>query len=148
MKYCKMFVILSVICLLIDGSANAQNIGDYCADVARASEEAVDELGEATRDLEDCYNEYDDCLRGFLNESPVRCISDYSRCLSNGSQEQTQACNKFLREFKDDTRTALRQADRADKEDEFLIFLYSDAGQECLEPALAASLLCAGLSSD
>jgi hypothetical protein len=153
MKYQKLILITSTVCLLafFSSSAHAQLseiIVDYCEEVLQASGEAADELAEATSDLEDCYDEYDDCLGGLINKDPVKCISDYTRCLSNGEKDQNQACGRFLREFKDDTRTAERQADRADKEDEFLIFLYSDAGHECLTPALAISLACAGLSSD
>jgi hypothetical protein len=153
MKYQKLYLITATVCLLafFASSAHAQLaeiIVDYCEEVLQASDEGADELADAIKDLEDCYDEYDDCLSGVFSSNPVECIRDYRRCLANGVQDKEQACNEFLREFSADTRRAESQADRQDVEDEFLLFLYSDAGQKCLAPALATSLVCAGLSND
>jgi hypothetical protein len=42
----------------------------------------------------------------------------------------------------------LRSADRQDVENGFLLFLVTDEGQECIEPAESVAGLCAGLASN
>jgi hypothetical protein len=154
MKSMKLVIIAAIGCIsvaFLSGSANAQLleiIDDYCTEVAQGADEAADELNEANGDLEDCAVEYEDCLGGFIDRDPVECIGDYKRCLRNGTRDRTQACNSFLAEFSRDTRTAERRADRQDVEDEFLAFLYSESGQECLAPAIVTGFVCAALPSD
>jgi hypothetical protein len=123
-------------------------IDDYCREVARDADEAVDELEEGQRDLEDCVVEFEDCLNGIFSDDPVDCIQEYSSCISFGQRDQVQVCAEFLREFKFATRDALRTARRKDVEAEFFVWFYSSASDECLDPAKGVALVCAGITEE
>jgi hypothetical protein len=156
MKSLKLIVIAATVCLLavlLPISAQAQEeqeiIDDYCQEVAREADHALFEIGEATADLQDCYDEYNDCMGGLHSSNPVDCIRDYRRCINRGNNEQLRECRRFLKGFQRDTRRAKRKARRKDVEDEFLDWFYSpDKEEECLSQAHNVALLCAGATSD
>ncbi len=156
MKLIKLFKTTTVLCLLavfIPGVAYAQTaeiIADYCAEVLQNSDSTLFKLEDATSDLLDCANDYNDCGSGLFDDDPVDCISDYRQCISRGNREQDQVCNTFLNDLRSDTRTAERRADRADVEDEFLFWFRNNWNDpnSCLAPAKTVSSLCAGLSTE
>ena len=156
MKFQKLFTNASAICLLavvLPGPAYAQLaevIVDYCEEVLQNSESTLFKLEDATSDLLDCANDYNDCGTGLFDDDPVDCISDYRQCISRGNREQDQACNTFLNDLRSDTRTAESRADRADVEDGFLLWFHEnwDDPASCLAPARTVSSLCAGLTTE
>jgi hypothetical protein len=95
----------------------------------------------------DCYDEYNDCMGGLISDNPVQCISGYRQCLDAGTRDRDQACSSFLRGFRADTRRALRTADREDVDDGFVEWFFSDTDSrnECIDPALSISFVCAGI---
>jgi hypothetical protein len=151
MKTKKLLVIAASVCLLavfVAGSAYAQVaeiIADYCEEVGQNVTTTLNELDDASGDLQDCSVELDDCLSGLFQRDPVKCIRDYSQCINFGENDQRQACQAFLLEFGNDTRRALRSADRQDVEEEFLLWLNGDSTgrNECLNPAQATAFVCA-----
>jgi hypothetical protein len=154
MKSLKLVIIAAIGCMsvvFISGSAHAQLLGiidDYCAEVARGADEALGELGEATADLADCYDEFDDCMSGIFGSDPVECIGDYGQCINRAENDLRRACSEFLRDFRGDTRRAERSARREGVRREFQDWINgdSDSRNECLDSAFAASLVCAGLA--
>ena len=139
--------------VFLPASAHAQLaevIADYCEEVLQNSDSTLFKLEDATSDLLDCADDYNDCGTGLFDDDPVDCISDYRQCISRGNREQDQACNTFLTDLRSDTRSAERQADRARVEDEFLLWFYAnwDDPDSCLAPARTVSSLCAGLASE
>jgi hypothetical protein len=155
-KLIKLFICVAFACLLtvvLPGAAYAQLgeiIADYCEEVLQNSENTLSKLEDATIDLLDCANDYDNCGTGLFGEDPVDCISDYRQCISRGNREQDQACNTFLNDLRSDTRTAESRADRADVEDGFLLWFHDnwDDPASCLAPARTVSSLCAGLTTE
>ena len=140
-----------VLSLAFTGSAVAQEegvIADYCEEVVDNVADTADELAEANADLANCFDEYDDCLNGFIDKEPVKCISDFAHCISVGKRDQTQACDLFLRQFKGDTRRAFKSARRRSVENEFLLWFHGEESDVCLDPARATSLLCASFTDD
>jgi hypothetical protein len=119
-------------------------ISDYCDEVDQNVTSTLTELEEASADLQVCSDDFNDCLSGLFQRDPVKCIGDYGQCITFGENDQRQACNAFLIEFKNDTRRAKRSADRNDVEDEFLAWLNGDSPSrnECLNPALGTALVC------
>ena len=156
MKLIKPFKSAKVVFLLavfLPGAAYAQLpevIADYCADVLQNSESTLRKLDDATSDLLNCANDYNDCGTGLFGDDPVDCISDYKQCISRGNREQDQACNTFLTDLRSDTRAAERRADRAGVEDGFLLWFNNNWNDpnSCLAPARTVSLLCAGLTTE
>ena len=156
MKPIKLFKSAAVVCFLAVFNAVpayaqvGEVITDYCEKVLNNSDRTLIRLEEATGDLLDCADEYDDCGSGLLGSDPVECISDYRRCIRRGNSEQDRACNKFFSDLKSDTRSAERDADRADVEDEFQLWFSEnwDDPDSCLAPARTVSTLCAGLSPE
>jgi len=84
----KLILSAATACLLAAfgyGSAHAQPpllgiIQDFCEDVAQDSSDAQAELGEATADLPDCAEEFDDCQSGLFGNDPVSCLVHYGEC--------------------------------------------------------------------
>ena len=155
MKPVKLFKSAAVVGLLavfLPGTAYAQLgevIADYCEEVLQNSESTLFKLEDATSDLLDCAEDYNDCGTGLFDDDPVDCISDYRQCIGRGNREQDQACNTFFNDLRSDTRSAERRADRADVEDGFLLWFHNNWDEEsCLTPARTVSSLCAGLSSE
>jgi hypothetical protein len=156
MKFQKKFTPAAAACVLalfLPAPAYAQLvevIADYCEEVLQNSESTLNKLEDATSDLLDCADDYNDCGTGLFDDNPVDCISDYRQCIGRGNREQDQACNTFFNDFRSDTRSAERQADRADVEDEFLLWFYGnwDDSNSCLAPSRTVSSLCAGLFSE
>jgi hypothetical protein len=156
MKFQKKFTPAAAACVLalfLPAPAYAQLaevIADYCAEVLQNSDSTLFKLEDATSDLVDCAEDYNDCGTGLFDDDPVDCISDYRQCISRGNREQDQVCDTFLNDLRSDTRTAERRADRADVEDGFLAWFHNNWDDEnsCLAPARTVSSLCAGLSSE
>jgi hypothetical protein len=158
MKTQKLLVIAAIVCLLavfVSGSAYAQPplpriIVAFCQEVDGLALEAGDELGEATRDLAECIDEFQDCRggRGIGNDPLVECLNDGNRCTSRANNEQQRACDEFRVEFKDAYNDALRQARFNGVGDKFEDFFDTRSGrrQDCLRPAIQASRACAGLN--
>ena len=160
MKTQNIFVGIAVVCFfatLIAGCGQreaqaqetelAQIIAEFCTDVLEISVETVDDLAEATRDLQDCAVEFDDCQTGLFGRDPVACITKFADCSNEANQDQGQACNFFERRIEDAYDDALREARRESQGTETLFQIYIDEqGQECLEPAVLAATACAGLT--
>ena len=161
MKTQNMFVGTAVVCLLAvfaagcgqGGQAQAQEpglseiIAEFCEDVSQLSIEALDDLGEATRDLQDCSVEFSDCQSGLFSRDPVSCVIKYTECNSEANQDQQQACGFFGHRLEDAYDDALRDARREGPETERLFQIYlEEQGQECLEPAVLTATACSGLT--
>jgi hypothetical protein len=130
---------------LLSGAAHAdleEIIEDYCEEVGQNVTNTLNELEDASGDLEECSEGLDDCLSGIFQADPASCINDYRGCITFGENDQRQACNEFLVEFRNDTRRAKKRADRQNVEDEFLLWLKT-ASDECLNPAKIAARVCA-----
>jgi hypothetical protein len=143
--------ILVTILFVLPGSAHAELLGiidEYCTELAQATEEAVRELGNASRDLGECVDEFDDCLGGLFDKDPVKCIRDYGQCIQFGNNDLNHTCTEFLHEFRRETKQAERKADREDVEDEFLLWIQSEHSDVCLAPAVDVAVLCAGIVID
>ena len=122
-------------------------IAEFCDDVMQISIEALDDLAEATRDLQDCAVEFDDCQSGLFSRDPVSCIAQYAECNSEANQDQQQACDFFEHRLEDSYSDALRDARREGPETETLFQIYlEEQGQECLEPAVLTATACSGLT--
>ncbi len=152
MKTLKLNVIAASVCLLavfISGPAQAQEVGiiaDYCAEIEQNVADTLEELRAASRDLEECSDDFNACLSGRgLFDDPVDCIQDSRRCNRFGENGQRQACHAFVLEFGNDTRRAMRSAERQDVEVEFLSWYFGDSPgrNECINPAEVTSELCA-----
>lgn len=116
-------------------------IVEFCEDTSDAVDDAVRELGRASEDLEECFEDYDDCLNGFLfGNDPADCLDRFFHCYKRGNREEARACRDFTREFKDAYEDARREARRDNVEDEFL---NSQQVQDCLLSGLAAGKICA-----
>lgn len=151
MKKLTLVALLSLLPVFLPGAAQAQVAGiidEFCQETQDAADDAVFELSEASNDLEECVVEFDDCLSGLFGRDPVECSRDYLRCIKVGQRDQRQACTDFVDEFKAAYRQALRRADREDVDDEFLLWFYSSASEECLAPVRSTAALCAGVTSD
>ena len=159
MKSLKLVIIAVIGCMsvvFISGSAHAQPqslpgiIANYCVEVAEGAGEALGELDEASADLADCYDEFDDCMSGLFGSDPVKCIQNYNQCINRAENDLRRACSGFLTELRGDTRRAERDARRHQVLFEFRQWLNgdSDSRNQCMAPAFAASLTCARLASD
>ena len=149
MKFNRLLTIPALICLLavsLPGSADAQAFGiiqEYCNETQRLIDDAIEDLGRNADDQIECFDDLDSCLdRADDVRESADCISRFSRCSSSAIRDQEQACNDFLRGFRDAYRDASRRADREDVDDEFL---NSAQQQQCTDDALDVSRLCASL---
>ena len=120
-------------------------ISAFCIDVAVATEDAFQEFDNATRDLVDCFDDFEACTRGSFGRD---CLDDFGGCIKNGNKDQELACQEFLRELGMALDDAMDSASAQGLEDEFLDWLHSPSSAECLQPALGMAALCAGLSKD
>jgi len=122
----------------------AEIIVEFCDDTSDAVDDAVTELARAGSDLEECYDDYDDCLNGFLfGNDPIDCLDRFFTCYKRENREEGQACRDFSREFKDAYGDAYRKARRQDVEDEFLT---SPQVQDCILSGLVVGGICANIS--
>ena len=148
----RLLIIAMSVCLLavfLPGSAYAQAFGiieEYCNETQMLIDDALDDLGRNADDQIECFDDLDSCLnRADNTRESADCVSRFSRCSSSAIRDEEQACNEFLRGFRDAYRDASRQADRRDVEDEFL---NSARQQQCTDDALNVARLCASLSDD
>jgi uncharacterized surface protein with fasciclin (FAS1) repeats len=123
-------------------------ISAFCIDTAAASAEGFQELSEATLDLADCFNEFEDCLGGAFGSGPIECLEDFGECINLGNNDQEQACSEFLNELGRAYRDAIGSASALGLEDEFLDWFRSPDSAPCLAAPLATAALCAGLASN
>ena len=153
MKLKKMLSSVTAACLLavfIPGTAQADPplpgiIAEFCSEVLRDADDALDELGEASRDLLNCGDEFEDCQRGLLNNGPVSCLIEIVNCADNANQDATQACNFFSNQLGDAYEDTLREARRAGPgvEGRFQEWLLTERGRACLQPAVIVTSTCA-----
>ena len=62
----------------------ADIIIDYCKEVDQNVTSTLKELEEASADLQECSDDFDDCLSGLFQRDPVKCIGDYGQCITFG----------------------------------------------------------------
>ena len=152
--YISCFVAVCLFIALLPESAQAQDsMGqvktEFCEDVSSASNEALDDLSEATADLADCAVEFEDCGSGVFNSNPASCLVEFLQCTSEANQDQGNACEWFARRLGSTFLEAMRDARQVDPEkgeQRFLNFLDRNNGQQCLEPARLTASLCAALT--
>jgi hypothetical protein len=120
----------------------------YCEEVAQDTADANEALGNAYLDMQECGVQYDNCLYDLIFQDPMDCFADFIECLGNGIQDVADTCFDFKQRLADATTRALEEATEQGLEDEFIQFLYSPAGEECLAGAKDTILFCEELSSD
>ncbi len=154
LRYFLLFATACLFIVLLPESVRAQDsMGEvkteFCADVSEESNEALDDLGEATFDLADCAVEFDDCGTGLFDSDPASCLVDFFHCTAEANQDQQRACDFFARRLENTFEEAMqdaRQVDSENGEKRFLLFLNRRNGQQCLEPAKLTATVCAGLT--
>jgi hypothetical protein len=96
MKFMKPFIgAVSALALtaFLPGTAQAQLpevIADYCEEVLQNADSTLFKLEDATSDLLDCADDYNDCGTGLFDDDPVDCISDYRQCIDPAHQQWTR----------------------------------------------------------
>ncbi len=120
----------------------------YCEEVAQDTADANEALGNAYLDMQECGVQYDNCLYDLIFQDPMDCFADFIECLGNGIQDVADTCFDFKQRLADATTRALEETAEQGLEDEFIQFLYSPAGEECLAGAKDTILFCEELSSD
>jgi sugar-specific transcriptional regulator TrmB len=146
MKTQKLIVIAAIVCLLavfISGSAYAQAaeiIAEYLEEFQENSNETLRELENISRDLRQCFDEFEDCTDSFgRDKTLVECLSDFIPCTREESTDKQRTCTQFLREFRGDFRRSSRDARRAGVEEQFK---ESEAVRGTVVGALGIASLC------
>ena len=107
--------LLFVLPAFLPGPAYAQVddiIDEFCQETEQNIDDSFDELQEARLDIEECADEFEDCLTGVFVNDPADCTRQYVRCVDRGFRDQEQACTEFARGFRDGLGDALRRARR------------------------------------
>jgi vacuolar-type H+-ATPase subunit I/STV1 len=163
MKNQKLFIIAAIVCLLAVfsfGFAYAQDeesaelneiIAEFCDDIQKAANEAGDELDEASRDQDDCRDEFRECRTGSgfgEAESLVECLNEGNTCVSRVKRDQAEACEEFTEDFEDAYEDAFRDADQADVDDGLEEFFSTPTPERngCLATSIQVIRVCAGLA--
>jgi hypothetical protein len=148
MKIQKLLVIAASLCLLavfVSGSAYAQDeldqiIAAYLAEFTENSATTLDEVQDISRDLQQCFDRFEDCSDSFGRENEVvECLGDFISCVRREGRDKDRECSRFLREFRGDYRRASRDARREGVEEEFK---ESPAVQNTVAVALGIAGLC------
>ena len=148
MKFQKLLVIVGSVCIMaffISGSAYARDdlaqiIAEYLAEYQENTDETLRELENVSRDLRQCFDEFEDCTDSFgKDQELVQCLGDFIPCTREESTDKQRTCTQFLREFRGDFRRASRDARRADVEEQFKD---SEAVRGTVVGALGIASLC------
>ena len=123
-------------------------IVEYCEEIAQDTTDAVERLSNAYLDMQECTVQYSNCLLDSIFSDPMDCLLDYFECLGRGLEDMGEACADFNENLVDATQRAAEEADQQGIEDEFIQWLYSPDGEECLSVAEDAYLFCTELTSD
>ncbi len=123
-------------------------IVDYCEEVANDTTDAIERLSNAYLDMQECTVQYQNCLIDSIFSDPVDCLLDYLECLGRGFEDMVEACGDFGENLVDATERAVEEAAQQGIEDEFLQWLYSPDGAECLSLAEDTFLFCTELTSN
>ncbi len=113
------FVALAFFLFLPASAAHAQLPGiiqEFCTDAGQATDDFLGELGNAARELRDCFDDFDDCTSG---RGESGCLGNFRRCSERARKDKEQACSEFQREFRDAFNDASSDARQQGLEDEF-----------------------------
>jgi hypothetical protein len=89
-------------------------IEEFCADAEQATDDFVVRTENAASELQDCFDDRDDCTSG------SGCLGDFRRCAERANRFEEQACSEFQREVRGAHNDAAVAAAQVAREADFL----------------------------
>ena len=113
----------------------------FCAGFEVIALEAVDDLERAGREVLDCFDDTEACLRRANPVEVVGCMADLAQCARREGQDVQQVCQRFGRDFLILFRQSMNTARQQGLQEEFL---NDDRVQEKIDSATALLQTCSG----
>ena len=141
---------LSQTLVQLSGAGHLEEIiVEYCEELVQDTGDAIEKLGRAYDDIQECDRKYVNCLDGpIFNNNPVECLVDYYECVGRQLKDIVETCGFFAHDLVDATQKALEDAASQGIEDEFIEWLYGPGGEVCLSVAADVSFFCSELTID